>query len=199
MKKFVILGIALFSSYRCSLEDFCKNRELCDLAAEILDIAGAAIGQDLTVVTQIYNYASSNIDCGTETAPQSNSLYVLEKKVGNSFEPYKGIKPNSSDPSGALSEGVKITPSIEAGSFNSDLSFKFILRDPGTYRWVLASDYDLKIKERDEVNNVKEDGGTFGRYLSNNNNNIAYSNEFEIYDDPSIDVSNLPKFEIEFK
>jgi len=191
MKKLIFL-ILLFPLIfnGCTVEDYCEKKELCDLAAKILPIVVGAFGTDIIALTEIYNYAASSVDC-TDTAPSSNSQYTLEKKVGNSFEPYNGLV---NDPSASLSDGVKVTPSLKPNEVNDNLSFKFILRDAGTYRWVLKADYDLKIIEREEVNNI-DIGGTGRIGVSNN---IAYSNEFEIVEDPFIDVSNLPKFEIRF-
>lgn len=167
----LLLSFFLITTPRCTLEQFCENKALCDLFSNtVLPVTGVLLGVDLTVVSLVYNAATANVDC-TEDAGASKSGFDVEYRV------------NSSSPWETISNVVLQVGSLIADSDPDQKEVTMNFNEPGDYRFKTDADNPEEIEERDEENN----GSCAGcRPAAGSNNNVSYSEILTVYENPEI-------------
>jgi hypothetical protein len=170
-----MVALLLTTNIRCTTEEFCQNKDLCDLISNtILPIAGIALGVDLTIVSAVYNAATGNIECGTEDAPASKSNFDVEFRASPS-SPWEIILDVSN-------QSLSVDPLV-AGPTQDKTEITLQFNEPGEYRFKTEADYPLEVEERNEDNN----GSCAGcRPSASQSNNISYSEILTVYPNPDI-------------
>ena len=188
MKKsntYFFIFLLITSSFGCTKEQFCNNKDLCDLLSNtILPATGVILGVNLSVVSSVYNVAAANVDC-TEDAEASNSEFGVEFRTDGS-QSWQVIQD--------VSNQVLQVNSLVAGSDSDDTEVTMNFNMPGQYRFKTAADYDLKVEERAEDNN----GSCAGCMpIVSDGNNVSYSEVLTVYENPDIPIDySKPMVEI---